>query len=384
MASFSEYECLETVLLGSVDEYQPAIWCWRNSGILKNLNFTSAIEIAKSAIPKSILEEVKEDLDEYGKVLSKLGVTVLRPPRIEIEPILENKNFQSFGNDFYNMRDLHIVLGDLIVSAAPAQPNRILEIKNLKVFFTTIAREYKLDYLESPIPLLERDPEKSYMRDELGSLVKYEESSALALGAISSQVWHRLEEKEVLFDAANIIRFGRDALYLISSTGNRMALDWLQKKIRSVNFYSTDVYRSSHIDSTILPLNSETFLVNSVRVNSSNLPNVIKNKKILYFKDVEPLPQNEIEFHENYRLPSAKQIENLGFNTNLKEMSSPWAGLNVLSVDEKTILVESNQISLIRFLEKAGYTIIPIRMRHPYTMLGGLHCTTLDIKRKQS
>jgi glycine amidinotransferase/scyllo-inosamine-4-phosphate amidinotransferase 1 len=144
------------------------------------------------------------------------------------------------------------------------------------------------------------------------------------------------------------------------------------------------VYRSSHIDSTILPLNSETFLVNSVRVNSSNLPNVIKNKKILYFKDVEPLPQNEIEFHENYRLPSAKQIENLGFNTNLKEMSSPWAGLNVLSVDEKTILVESNQISLIRFLEKAGYTIIPIRMRHPYTMLGGLHCTTLDIKRKQS
>ena len=383
MASFSEYDRLDSVILGSVDDYLPAIWRWRNYGNPNNQKCTAAIEIAKSAIPKTILEEIKEDLEEYRRVLSQLGVNVLRPPRVEIEPILENKYFQSFGNDFYNMRDLHIVLGDVIVSAAPAQPNRILEIKNLKSFFTNITREYNLAYIESPLPLLENDPERSYVRDELGSLVVHEETSALALGAMSSQVWHRLEEKEVLFDAANIIRFGHDALYLISSTGNRMALNWLQTKFNSINFHSTDVYRSSHLDSTILPLNYETFLVNSIRVDSDNLPKVIKNKNVLFFKDVERLPQAEIEFHDKYRLPSAKQIENLGFNTNLRQMSSPWAGLNVLSVDENTILVESNQVSLIKFLEKEGFTIIPIRMRHPYTMLGGLHCTTLDIKRIQ-
>jgi hypothetical protein len=44
-------------------------------------------------------------------------------------------------------------------------------------------------------------------------------------------------------------------------------------------------------------------------------------------------------------------------------------------------MVESNQKKLIKFLELKGYLIIPVRMRHPYTMLGGLHCTTLDLER---
>jgi N-dimethylarginine dimethylaminohydrolase len=382
LASYSEYGTLQTVILGSVDDYQPAIWCWKSNDIYQAKNFKDAISIAKTAIPKNILEEVHEDLEDYKKILTNLGVKVIRPPRNFNDPVLETESVLAFGQDFYNMRDLHVVLGEVIVTSAPAQPNRILEIQNLRNFFNSIAIDYKMTLVQSPVPELKNNPERAYVRNEVGDLEAHEENTAILLGMVTPQIWHRLEEKELLFDAANLVRFGSEVLYLISSTGNRLGFDWLKKTINTFKFNATDVYRSSHLDSTILPLDEDTFLVNSVRVNEENLPQILKNKKILYFGDVETIPEIDINFHVDHRIPAAKQIENLGFTTNLKDMSSPWAGLNVLSFDEKTIMVESNQKKLINFLESHGYQIIPVRMRHPYTMLGGLHCTTLDLERQ--
>lgn len=382
MASFSDYGRLKTVILGTADDYQPAIWCWKNDFGSEEQNFSKAVSVSKSSIPHYILDEVKEDLEEFKKTLARLGVKVLRPPRMLTDPVLETENFLASGQDFYNMRDLHIVLGNTLVSSAPAQPNRILEINNLKEFFTTISRDYGLKFKHSPTPSLQSNPEKAFVRNELGALLAHEELLAKELGTVAPQIWHRLAEDELLFDAANLIRFGADILYLVSSTGNKKAFSWLENNFKEFKSHATDVYRSSHLDSTILPLDSETFLVNSIRVNPNNLPEILKDKKILYFHDVANIPETESEFHNNFRLPAAHQIESLGFSTNLKEMSSPWAGLNVLSFDERTVLVESNQKNLIKFLESFGYLVIPVRMRHPYTMLGGLHCTTLDLERE--
>jgi N-dimethylarginine dimethylaminohydrolase len=116
-------------------------------------------------------------------------------------------------------------------------------------------------------------------------------------------------------------------------------------------------------------------------VNTSNIPQSIRDKKILYFNDVARIPDTEIVFHQESRATAAAQLESLGFQSNLQDMSSPWAGMNVLSINTKTVMVESNQIQLIRFLESSGFEVVPIRMRHAYTMLGGLHCTTLDLAR---
>jgi len=71
----------------------------------------------------------------------------------------------------------------------------------------------------------------------------------------------------------------------------------------------------------------------------------------------------------------------MGVDSNLGHISSPWAGLNVLSLDSSTVLVHDRQINLIKELEKWGFDVIPVRMRHCYTMLGGLHCSTLDVVR---
>ena len=63
-------------------------------------------------------------------------------------------------------------------------------------------------------------------------------------------------------------------------------------------------------------------------------------------------------------------------------MGSPWVGMNVLSLDPETVLVDSRQTKLMRVLEKYKIKSIPIRLRHPYTHGGGIHCATIDTVRE--
>ena len=62
-------------------------------------------------------------------------------------------------------------------------------------------------------------------------------------------------------------------------------------------------------------------------------------------------------------------------------MSSPWVGMNLLSYDQQTVIVDERQTNLIKILEKYKFTIIPVKMRHIYTQGGGIHCATLDTVR---
>ena len=41
-----------------------------------------------------------------------------------------------------------------------------------------------------------------------------------------------------------------------------------------------------------------------------------------------------------------------------------------------------DQTNLIRVLEKQKFTVVPVKMRHAQTLSGGLHCTTLDLRRR--
>ena len=71
----------------------------------------------------------------------------------------------------------------------------------------------------------------------------------------------------------------------------------------------------------------------------------------------------------------------MGFQTNLRDMSSPWVGMNFLSLDQETVVVDERQTSLITMFEKRRMTVVPVRMRHIYTQGGGIHCATLDVTR---
>ena len=76
-----------------------------------------------------------------------------------------------------------------------------------------------------------------------------------------------------------------------------------------------------------------------------------------------------------------KKLNDLGFNNNLSDMSSPWVGMNILSLDQNTVIADERQINLIKELEKYSINVIKVKMRHMYTQGGGIHCATLDTVR---
>lgn len=143
----------------------------------------------------------------------------------------------------------------------------------------------------------------------------------------------------------------------------------------------THTYRSSHLDSTILPLRLGVVLLNGARVNEETCPSAFQDWDKLYFTEMAPVPETEVEFHKSVRIPIYEKLLEKGVASTINHISSPWAGLNVMSIDPKTVLVHDRQAEMIKMLESKKFTVVPVRMRHCYTMLGGLHCTTLDVVR---
>ena len=101
----------------------------------------------------------------------------------------------------------------------------------------------------------------------------------------------------------------------------------------------------------------------------------------IYFEDIVQIPDETIRFQETVRKKVSSQLAELGVGSNIDSVSSKWIGMNILSVDPQTVIVDERQVPLIRQLEKLGLTPVPIRFRHSYFM-GGIHCSTLDTVRE--
>ena len=122
-------------------------------------------------------------------------------------------------------------------------------------------------------------------------------------------------------------------------------------------------------------------LFNSKRASKDNIPNIFKKWDKIWHDDVAAPTEDELNLQKNIRDKLAKRLNELGFVTNLSEMSSPWVGMNFLSLDKETVVVEERQKSLIKVLENNKFKVIPVKMRHMYTQGGGIHCATLDTVR---
>ena len=376
--SHNEWDTLQVSLLGTVDKMVPGLSFEvdANEKVRKK-----AAEIAMSAYPNWYLNEVKEDLDGLGTLLKQAGVKVLRPIWEEQSTEFSTPNWQAHGFDLYNVRDLNIVIGNNLITSASSTRFRIHESLSINQILYDNFFDDGFNWINAPTPRLK----DGYLKEVKRTQTKLEKTEDLMHSKLSNgleEKFHKLTEDEIIFDAANIIRINNDILFLVSNTGNRKAAKWLQRLLgEAYKVHVTQAYRSSHLDSTILPLNSKTVLLNGARVNEHNCPTLFEKWNKIYFSDVVPLPAAELTYFEEIRLPAYKQLNDLKVGSNLGHISSPWAGLNVLSVDPETVFVHDLQKPLIKELERHKFTVVPVQLRHCYSMLGGLHCATLDLVR---
>lgn len=165
---------------------------------------------------------------------------------------------------------------------------------------------------------------------------------------------------EGCFDAANLLRLNDKILYQISYTGNVEGVDALQRVLGNdfeVIGWDNELGHA-HIDSTLMPLNESTLLCNGDRVREDSLPAFLKDFKKIWVEDVVPR-----DFH-------------------IFPYSSKWIGMNVLSIDPETVVVDSIQVPLKKQLESEGFRVLTSPLRHSRTLGGGHHCITLDLERE--
>lgn len=165
-------------------------------------------------------------------------------------------------------------------------------------------------------------------------------------------------DKGMVLDAANICRINDTWLYLESASGNRAAYDWLCEQFPEINIELCNFYAGVHIDSTVAVLRDGLVVLNAARVNEQNCPKVFEKWDKIWVTDCVP--------QSFYQYPYA----------------SKWIGLNMLSLDADTVIVDLAQTELIKTLEQHNMTVIPHQLRHSRTLGGGFHCVTLDTWRK--
>jgi len=297
-------------------------------------------DIPRGAFPQQIIEETEEDLNEFVQVLEKQGVKVRRPESWPHDQKFSTVSWESEGYYNYCPRDILLVIGDQIIETPNVIRGRYQETfsyrKMLMEYFQSGAKWYS-----APKPML------------LDSLFDVNMNKPTP------------RNDEPAFDAANVLRFGEDLLYLVSATGNEMGGQWLQSVLgdKFRIHYLKDVYYGSHIDSTFVALRPGLILCNPGRINDDTLPDFLKQWEVIYSP-----PMEATDLHD-----AAYKAISIG---------SDWIDMNAFSISPNLVVVDKDQTALIKLLEKHGVDVIPLKLRHSKMLGGGFHCVTLDVRRK--
>lgn len=379
--SHNEWDTLKEIIVGTAAGTVGTL-TWAQPGPIPEEKLEKAQVLIDQATPQWFYDEVNEDLEGLAETIRKFGAKVLRPTVHDLGQIFSTPYWSSNGNNSYNVRDLHLIVGDMVIQTPSPTRSRYFEPYCLYPIWYEYFKE-GFRWINAPIPTLHGDVKLPYFRDENERVLTDEDLMHQKLTNGRLEKLHKLTESEILFDAANTVRMGKDLLYLVSSSGNYAGAKWLQGVVGDEYRVHTteDIYRSSHIDSTVLCLKPGMVLLNSARVTEKTCPPIFDNWDKIYFSDVAPTPEAELNFQKDVRDDITKQLKAMGFETGLGDMCSPWVGMNVLSLDPDTVIVDERQTELIKVLEKNKMTVVPIRMRHIYTQGGGLHCATLDTVR---
>jgi N-dimethylarginine dimethylaminohydrolase len=284
-----------------------------------------------------VIDEAAEDLERFAELLRGEGVTVRRPALTDHTRRFGSPDWTADGEYNYCPRDVLLTIGQTIFETPMALRTR---------YFEPLAyREILLDYFESganwisaPKPRL---PDETYnVRPESGPA---------------------LNDLEPIFDAANVLRVGRDILYQVSCSGNWKGMTWLQRvlgdqyRVHSV----AGVYEGTHLDTTIALVRPGLVVLCPERIRPDQIPSVFKGWDVIWCPDL-------VDTGYSWSYPRA----------------SIWQGMNFIMINPELAVIGDQQRDLIREFDKRGITVAPLPMRHARDLSGGFHCVSLDIRRR--
>jgi glycine amidinotransferase len=338
--SWDEFTQLREIVVGDVTHARlPAmtdISAWM--ACYPTLSRAELGKVAVGEFPRQVIDETAEDLAALVNTLKGLGVVVHQPAAPDHAQRFSTPDWASDGYLSYCPRDITLIVGSTIIETPSPMRARYFELFGMRKLF----QEWMLrgaNWVSAPKPRLD--------------------DGLFALDAADLPV---LGESEPVFDAANVLRIGKDIIYQVSRSGNELGMRWLESTLRMIGDFRVHpirgVYGYTHIDTTITLLRPGLVLLNPDRLSPATVPVPFRDWDVLWC----PLIRD---------IPSVVQ----------PPLSAPWLGMNLLMVSPELAIADADQPELIAALERYGITVLPHRLRHSRVLGGGFHCVTLDIVR---
>jgi glycine amidinotransferase len=347
VSAHNEWDKLEEVIVGRaglacLPEYEDAAdYC------CADVTDTAAFLKLMNAQPDGTygperIAAANKSLDAFAAFLESGGVTVRRPTPIAfnkacVTPDWTVKN----GFNCCHPRDIFMVVGDKIIETPVSTRERYFESWSYK----TIMMDYfnrGAHWIAAPRPALS------------DALYDYNDG----------QNPYGITELEPCFDAADFVRAGKDIIGHLSHVTNRSGVEWLRRTLGdqyNVHLVKSKNPHALHIDTTFMPLSPGRALVNPDFFDMTSVPEALRDWELLV-------------------APPA-----IAHSPSVRGFVSKWVAVNVLSLDDKRVLVDVLQKPLIQALKDWGFEPVPFDLSAVYAFGGGLHCVTLDIRRtKQS
>lgn len=357
VCSWNEWDPLKHIILGRADGTMiqaPEIAIqrdWRKDGLPLG---------AYGPYPQEMVDEANEEMDNFAKILEHRGIRVDRPTPIDFSQTVQTPDWKQetmFG--CAPSRDLLLTVGPEILESTMSYRSRWFEYLCYRPLFEQYFKEDpNFRFEAAPKPRL---TEESYKNKDW-----WKEWNSLS----EEEKWKRAEkgdwilsEKEPLFDAADVVRYGRDLFVQKSMVTNDAGISWLRRHFRDHRIHKVGRRELLpwHMDTTLYPVRPGLAIMNPERI---------------------PLDKRELELFEMNDWEIVKAPKALLKEKAPYDFCSWWISMNTLVLDPKTICVEASEPPTMELFDKLGFEVVPVPFYKVSPFGGGLHCCTADVYRE--
>lgn len=350
---FNEWDPLKEIVVGS---------CYNISSYNVDLSFKLffAKNITNKLVQKSItlqkrmIEQRQEDLDSLAGTFKSHKIKVFRPEILQEIKQFKTPHFTDYLSPVDNPRDQTLIVGNEIIETSCQWRRRFHENELMHPIFEHY-QKLGAKWSQSPKPTLQ---DSAF---DFSSMPWEEDESLKNLSGDPSKY-------EIMFDGAQCLKFGRDIIMNVSTANHKLGFKWLKKHLGDRFKLHMVEITDHHIDGMLMPLRPGTLLVNPLSMTDK----------------LHLLPK-ELQSWDIITVPEEHREESHGSNP---QLASANINVNVLPINEKQVLIFDHdgdkKTALGKTLEKNGFEVIQVRLRHSRMFGGGAHCVTLDTVREGS
>lgn len=291
-----------------------------------------------------IINITKEELDQFQQTLESRNIKVHRPV-FHKNMKISTPNWSSHGLKIpFTPRDDFLILGNTIVETASWQKERFFQSFHYRDIFIDYFNR-GANWISMPMPRHDRiDP------DPLDS--------------------NNIPNRDPMFDAANIIKFGKDIFISGGGADNQLGYNWICRHFgNDYRLHRFDQEKfAGHLDTHFAIIRPGLLLTYYPK---DFLPEYFHNWDIIY---LDPAADREIS---NQQILYDEKIQDDDFVNTV-------VSTNILSIDQNTIMLLDhlkNNKYLLNQLERFGVEPLFVKFTYSHFFNQGLTCITLDTVR---